>query len=138
MPVRARLLIDQNAPELHALCWEALRDPKNGELIVTRERFLFSRFLSADDWRPVRFRARDEFRALVAIANPSNIGDYKPGGRPLPPLDVSRRNQTRHGWPRKNSIARFVRSWQRELQRNPEQTARGLRYSLSRLSRRAH
>ena len=88
MPVRARLLIDQNAPELHALCWEALRDPKNGELLVTRERFLFSRFLSADDWRPVRFRARDEFRALVAIANPSNIGDYKPGGRPLPPLDV--------------------------------------------------
>ena len=61
MPVRARLLIDQNAPELHALCWEALRDPKNGELIVTRERLLFSRFLSADDWRPVRFRARDEF-----------------------------------------------------------------------------
>ena len=50
--------------------------------------FSFSRFLSADDWRPVRFRARDEFRALVAIANPSNIGDYKPGGRPLPPLDV--------------------------------------------------
>ena len=88
MPVRTRLLIDQNAPELHALCWEALRDPRNGELLVTRERFLFSRFLSADDWRPVRFRARDEFRALVTIANPSNIGDYKPGGRPLPPLDV--------------------------------------------------
>ena len=76
MPVRTRLLIDQNAPELHALCWEALRDPRNGELLVTRERFLFSRFLSADDWRPVRFRARDEFRALVTIANPSNIGDY--------------------------------------------------------------
>ena len=89
MPVRARLLIDQSAPELHPLCWEALRDPRNGELLVTRERFLFSRFLSADDWRPVRFRARDEFRALVAIANPANITDYKPDGRALPPLDVA-------------------------------------------------
>jgi len=90
MPVRARLLIDDSAPELHTLCWESLRDPKSGDLLVTRERFRFSRFLSTDDWRPVRPpRARDELRALVVIANPSNITDYQPGGRPLAPLDVA-------------------------------------------------
>lgn len=88
MPVRLRLFIDRDAAELHALCWEALRDPESGELLVTRERLLFSRFISNEDWRPVRFRARDELRALVVISNPSNVSDYKPGGRPLPPLDV--------------------------------------------------
>jgi hypothetical protein len=89
MPVRLRLYIAPDASELHALCWEALRDPESGQLFVTREHFLFSRFISNEDLRPVRFRARDELRALVVIANPSNVGDYKPGGRPLLPLDMA-------------------------------------------------
>lgn len=89
MAVRVRLYIAPDASELHSLCWEALRDPQSGELLGVRERFLFSRFISNDDFRPVRFRAEDEFRALVVIANPSNIGDFTPGGRPLPPLDVA-------------------------------------------------
>lgn len=89
MPVRLRLYIAPDASELHALCWEAVRDPESGELLATRERFLFSRFISNDDFRPVRFRARDELRALVIIANPSNVSGYKPDGRSLPPLDVA-------------------------------------------------
>lgn len=88
-PIRLRLYIASDASELHALCWEALRDPESSELLVTRERFLFSRFISNDDFRPVRFRAKGDLRALVVIANPSNISDYKPNGRPLPPLDVA-------------------------------------------------
>jgi len=89
MPLRLRLYIAPDAAALHLLCWEALRDPKSGELLVTRERFLFSRFISNEDFRPVRFRARDELRALVVIANPSNLSTYTPGGRPLAPLDVA-------------------------------------------------
>jgi hypothetical protein len=88
MPVRVRLYIADDAVELHPLVWEALRDPESGELLVTRERFLFSRFISNEDFRPIRFRAQDQLRALVVIANPSNVADYKPGGRPLTPLDV--------------------------------------------------
>lgn len=88
MPVRVRLYIADDAVELHPLVWEALRDPESGELLVTRERFLFSRFISNVDFRPIRFRAQDQLRALVVIANPSNVADYKPGGRPLTPLDV--------------------------------------------------
>ncbi len=88
MVVHLRLYIDPDAAELHELCWEALRDPASGELLVTRERFLFSRFISNRDFRPVQFRTQDQLRALIVIANPSNVGDYKPGGRPLMPLDV--------------------------------------------------
>jgi hypothetical protein len=88
MPVRVRLYIADDAVELHPLVWEALRDPESGELLVTREHFLFSRFISNEDFRPIRFRAQDQLRALVVIANPSNVADYKPGGRPLTPLDV--------------------------------------------------
>ena len=88
---RLRLHITPDASELHALCWEALRDPESGELLVTRERFLFSRFISSKDFRPW-VRARDELRALVVIANPSNISDRKSGGsdgKPLTPVDVA-------------------------------------------------
>jgi hypothetical protein len=88
MPVRVRLYIADDAVELHPLVWESMRDPESGELLVTRENFLFSRFISNEDFRPIRFRAKDELRALVVIANPSNVADYKPGGRPLAPLDV--------------------------------------------------
>jgi hypothetical protein len=88
MSVRVRLYIADDAVALHPLVWEALRDPESGDLLVTRERFLFSRFISNEDFRPIRFRAQDQLRALVVIANPSNVGDYKPGGRPLTPLDV--------------------------------------------------
>src|SRR5436305_1960338 len=49
MPVRLRLFIATDAAELHPLIWEALRDPASGELLVTRERFLFSRFISNED-----------------------------------------------------------------------------------------
>lgn len=83
MPVRLRLYVAPDVPELHALCWEALRDPQ-GNLLVTRERFLFSRFISNEDLRPVQFRAKDELRALVVIANPSNVDYYH-----LTPVDVA-------------------------------------------------
>lgn len=87
--LRLRLLVGSRAPELHGLYWEALRDPADGGApLFTGERVLFSRYLTSADWRPVRRRPRDELRALVAIANPSDLSTYQPGGRPLTPIDV--------------------------------------------------
>lgn len=88
MPLRVRIFIDRAAAELHSFAWESLCDPNSAELLATREQLLFSRFISSQDWRPVHLRAKDELRAVVAIANPANVSNYQPAGRPLPPIDV--------------------------------------------------
>jgi hypothetical protein len=81
--LRIRLFIGPTASELHALPWELLRDPDSGRLLATRERVLFSRYLSSHDWRPVKLRPRAKLRALVAIANPGGLDE-----RQFPPVDV--------------------------------------------------
>ncbi|HEX5690980.1 MAG TPA: CHAT domain-containing protein, partial [Roseiflexaceae bacterium] len=81
--LRLRLFIGSNAPELHNLRWETLRDPQNGEALFSGEQFLFSRYLSSGDWRPIAPRPKGELRALVAIANPADLPKYH-----LAPLDV--------------------------------------------------
>ena len=88
VPLRLRLFIGPNAPELHRLRWETLRDPQDGSTFLTSERVLFSRYLSSFDWRPVRLRPQAALRALVVIASPTDVGTYQPGGRPLAALDV--------------------------------------------------
>ncbi|MEW5830611.1 MAG: CHAT domain-containing protein [Chloroflexota bacterium] len=75
-PLRMRLLAGPSAPELHSLYWETLRDPQDGSPLFTSEQLFFSRYLSSTDLRPVRLKAKGELRALVAIANPSNLGEY--------------------------------------------------------------
>jgi hypothetical protein len=87
--LRLRLFIGPSAPELHGLRWETLRDPQDGSSLPTSEQVLFSRYLSSLDWRPVRLRAKADLRALVVIASPANLTDYRPGGRSLAPLDVA-------------------------------------------------
>jgi len=87
--LRLRLFIGPSAPELHSLRWETLCDPQAGSSLLTGEQILFSRYLSSLDWRPVRLRPQADLRALVVIASPANVTDYKPGGRPLAPLDVA-------------------------------------------------
>jgi len=81
--LRLRLAIHPNAPELHSLHWEALRDPQEDTLLFTGENLLFSRYLSSRDWRPVRPRAKGEWKALAIVANPANLSDYR-----LTPVDV--------------------------------------------------
>jgi len=71
--LRLRLSIGANARDLHGLRWETLRDPASGDPIATRETLPFSRYLSSLDWRPVPLRSRGQLRALVAIANPSDL-----------------------------------------------------------------
>jgi hypothetical protein len=86
--VRLRLYIPASAPELHSVRWETLHDPETGTPLVMSERLLFSRYLSGEEWRRVQRRSRSDLRALVVIANPGNITDWKPNGRPLAQIDV--------------------------------------------------
>src|SRR5262245_38405403 len=84
MRLRLRLYIGPSAAELHRLRWEAQSDA----LLLTDEGILFARYLSSLDWRPVKLRPQSSLRALVVIANPTDLGSYKPGGRQLAPIDV--------------------------------------------------
>ena len=65
-----------SAPELHDVRWETLRDPGNGASLLTNESVLFSRYLSSLDWRPAGVRPKAGLRALVVIANPSDLASY--------------------------------------------------------------
>ena len=76
LALRLRLLIGPSAPELQSLRWETLCDPQEGAPLFTSEELFFSRYLSSLDWRPVRLRPKGALRALVTIANPSDLGDY--------------------------------------------------------------
>ncbi|HEY3310035.1 MAG TPA: CHAT domain-containing protein [Anaerolineales bacterium] len=75
--LRFRLLIGANAPELHQLHWETLRNPQDSSPLCTDENLVFSRYLSSFDWRPVRLQARGNLSALVVIANPSDLAKNK-------------------------------------------------------------
>jgi len=77
VPLRIRLLIGQSAPELHALHWETLRSPETGRPLSTSENLLFSRYLSSGDWSPVTLQPKTKLRALVMVANPSDLAAYK-------------------------------------------------------------
>lgn len=83
--LRLRLLMAPDAAALHTLHWETLRDPLNSDqILATHDTFLVSRYLVSQDWRPVKLRTRDELRALVVIANPTNLSKYQ-----LAPVDVA-------------------------------------------------
>ncbi len=83
LPIRLRMLVGPSAPELHRLHWETLRDPQDNSPLFTGENLLFSRYLSSLDWRPVKLHPKADLRALIAVANPSNLGEYD-----LAPVDV--------------------------------------------------
>jgi hypothetical protein len=77
VPLRLRLMIGASAPELHSLRWELLNNPKTNAPLATDEMILFSRYLASGDWRPVKLKGKGDLKALVAIANPSDLGNYK-------------------------------------------------------------
>jgi CHAT domain-containing protein len=92
--LRLRLYVDRSVPELHNLYWETLRDPRAdtwpaaAPWLVPNQRVLLSRYGRSRDWRPVRLRPKGDLRALVFVANPSDVANETPGGRPLTPVDV--------------------------------------------------
>jgi hypothetical protein len=76
-PLRMRFMIGPSAPRLHNVYWETLRDSQDGSPLSTNENLLISRYLSSLDWRPVRLRAKGDLKALVIVANPTDLADYK-------------------------------------------------------------
>lgn len=69
-PLRLRLAIATNLPELHALRWETLRDPSDDLALALSEQVIFTRTLHSADWQPIALRAKGELRALAVIAAP--------------------------------------------------------------------
>lgn len=51
--------------------WELLGHPSTGVTLGTSETTLLSRWMSSDDWRPVRLRAKAVVRALAAVSAPT-------------------------------------------------------------------
>ena len=74
--LQLRLRLDANAPDLHALRWETLRDPESGQPIALHERVRLVRTLDSPDLTPVVIPPRPALRALVVVANPSNLADF--------------------------------------------------------------
>ncbi|MBE0699651.1 MAG: CHAT domain-containing protein, partial [Anaerolineaceae bacterium] len=86
VPMHVRLAVDTSAIELHAVYWELLQDPDSGAPLFTGENLLFSRYLSSPNMRPIRLRKKEDLSALVFVANPDNLADYKN----LAPINVER------------------------------------------------
>lgn len=84
LPLRVRLWISASAPELQHIHWELLRNPQDNSPLSTDENIFFSRYFSSLDWRPVHLRQKGNLRALVVVANPSDLASYK-----LAPIDVA-------------------------------------------------
>jgi hypothetical protein len=75
---RIRLRIDEGAPELHQIPWELLRDSGDGGValdLAALESTPFSRYL-AGPWVPGSPILKRPVRVLIAVANPSNLGDF--------------------------------------------------------------
>jgi hypothetical protein len=77
MGLRVRLYVGMDALELHRIHWELLCEPGTDSPITTNQNILFSRYLSSTDVRPSLLKSRDEMKALVVIANPSDLGTGK-------------------------------------------------------------
>jgi hypothetical protein len=89
VPLRLRLTIGKSAPELHTLWWETLWVPGERTALATSEWVLFSRYLETESPQKVKpLSHREDLRALLAVSNPTNLDEYKPGGYRLAPVDV--------------------------------------------------
>jgi CHAT domain len=92
IPLHFRLVIDPRAPQrYHAVRWEAIRDPDEGFRIATQHHVLLSRYLSTPKWRRARPPQSHRLKALITIANPSDLSGYTRIGMPgvpLQPVDV--------------------------------------------------
>lgn len=76
LALRLRLLIGVSAPELHNLYWETLLDPETQIPFACDENILFSRYLTSQDWRPVRLKPRGNLNGLVVVAAPEDLDAY--------------------------------------------------------------
>jgi hypothetical protein len=86
-PVHFRLHVD-GPVDFHSVRWELLRDPATQAPVATSRNVLFSRYLSGGDWRPIVDIPNRDLRALIVIAGPTDLDEYRPRGRSLAPVDV--------------------------------------------------
>jgi hypothetical protein len=80
-PLRIRLLVAPSAAKLHGLRWELLLDPNTHKPLAEGRTSPFARYLSSPVWRSAGPRPKAELRALIAVANPADLGNL--GLRPL-------------------------------------------------------
>jgi len=76
VPLRMRLFISSSAPELHGLRWELLQNPRDNTPIATDQNIAFSRYMASLNWRAIRMHPKGNLRALLVIANPSDLSQY--------------------------------------------------------------
>lgn len=74
--LRIRLRIDLAAEPLHTVRWELLQDPFSHAFLCQSERVLFARYLDTDDLAKITAPALADIRALVAVANPSDLNTF--------------------------------------------------------------
>jgi hypothetical protein len=82
---RIRFRIDEDAPELHTLPWEILREKTVGVItktVAADSRTPFSRYL-AGPWEPGQAVRARPLKILVAVANPAGLERFN-----LQPVDV--------------------------------------------------
>jgi hypothetical protein len=84
--LRVRLSVGPSATKLHGLRWETMLDPWDGSPLLTDENIVFSRYLSSNDWRPVRLRPKSALSALVVVSGPTNLDLFR--ARALAPVAV--------------------------------------------------
>ena len=65
-------------PSCTACAGRRCATPDRDAPLLTGEHLLFSRYLSSCDWRPVKLRPKGDLRALVVVANPTDLGSYQP------------------------------------------------------------
>jgi hypothetical protein len=88
VPVQVRLLIDHQAPARYqSIRWEIMRAPGTKFRLTTNEGIYFSRLLAGPGWAEASSLVRTgTLRALVAIADPSDIEDWSELGATTPAL----------------------------------------------------
>lgn len=76
--LQLRLRFATGAEDLHDLCWETLCDLESDpQPLALNERIRLVRDLDSADMTPVIIPPRPTLRALVVVANPANLGDFK-------------------------------------------------------------
>lgn len=82
--LRLRIRLDVSDPDLHSIMWETLRDPEDDTPLALSERIRLSRYLEGFDFSPLVTPRRPALRALIVVANPSDLDRYG-----LAPVDVA-------------------------------------------------
>ena len=76
LPLCVRLRLAATVGDIHALRWETLRDPLTQVPLATDARLRLVRYLDAADTRPITLGAKPALRAVLVVANPSDLSTY--------------------------------------------------------------